>query len=270
MIEKNKQGVSTDEIQSQLTNVTDTLVKDAINKLLVSKITVFKKGETLLFRLKPQLNISGKSSIERNELETVLGIIAEAENKGIWINHITKKTGLPTVRLDKILKALVQNKSIKLIKSVVESKKKIYMLYELVPDVSVTGGAFYSDQEFDTELANILHDYCYRFLEDRKKSQSHLADPIIAREASFASSEDILEFIKNLGIVKIELTLDDIEKVLYTLVLDKKAKKKTRHGMNCYVCRSDYKPTGVVLTPCGLCPVSFLFFFYLFISIPTN
>lgn len=38
------------------------------------------------------------------------------------------------------------------------------MLYELEPDRSVTGGAWYSGQEFESEFVEILQQQCYRFL----------------------------------------------------------------------------------------------------------
>ena len=36
------------------------------------------------------------------------------------------------------------------------------MLYNLEPDHSVTGGAWYSDQDFETEFVEILNQQCYR------------------------------------------------------------------------------------------------------------
>ena len=44
------------------------------------------------------------------------------------------------------------------------SKKKVYMLYNLEPDRSVTGGAWYSEQEFESEFVEVLNQQCYKFL----------------------------------------------------------------------------------------------------------
>ena len=44
------------------------------------------------------------------------------------------------------------------------SKKKVYMLYDLQPDRSVTGGAWYSDQDFESEFVDVLTNQCHKFL----------------------------------------------------------------------------------------------------------
>lgn len=44
------------------------------------------------------------------------------------------------------------------------SKKKLYMLFNLEPDTSVTGGAWYSDQDFESEFVEVLNQQCYRCL----------------------------------------------------------------------------------------------------------
>jgi DNA-directed RNA polymerase III subunit RPC6 len=38
----------------------------------------------------------------------------------------------------------------------------MYMLFELEPDLSITGGKWYSveDQEFDSEFTSLLHSLC--------------------------------------------------------------------------------------------------------------
>ena len=42
------------------------------------------------------------------------------------------------------------------------------MLYDLEPDDSVTGGAWYSDdQHFDTEYVDVLNEQCFKYLEQR-------------------------------------------------------------------------------------------------------
>ena len=53
------------------------------------------------------------------------------------------------------------------------SKKKVYMLFELEPDRSVTGGAWYSDQDFESEFVDVLNQQCFKFLEQRVKLLDH-------------------------------------------------------------------------------------------------
>lgn len=47
------------------------------------------------------------------------------------------------------------------------SKKKVYMLYNVQPDRSVTGGAWYSDQDFESEFVEVLNQQCFKFLQSK-------------------------------------------------------------------------------------------------------
>ena len=38
------------------------------------------------------------------------------------------------------------------------------MLYNLEPDRTVTGGAWYSDQDFESEFVEVLNQQCYKYL----------------------------------------------------------------------------------------------------------
>ena len=41
------------------------------------------------------------------------------------------------------------------------------MLFNLEPDRSVTGGAWYSDQDFESEFVEVLNQQCYKFLQQK-------------------------------------------------------------------------------------------------------
>ena len=94
-------------------------------------------------------------------------IIEDVGNKGIWTRDIRTRANLTNTEINKILKTLESKKLIKSVKSVAQSKKKVYMLYDLVPDESLTGGAWYSDQEFETEFVDILNMKCYQYLQKK-------------------------------------------------------------------------------------------------------
>ena len=86
---------------------------------------------------------------------------------GMWIRDIRIKSNLNMTQVNKILKVLESKKLIKAVKSVQASKKKVYMLYDLTPDESITGGAWYSDQDFETEFVDVLNQHCMRFLQQK-------------------------------------------------------------------------------------------------------
>lgn len=40
-------------------------------------------------------------------------------------------------------------------------------MYNLQPDRSVTGGAWYSDQDFESEFVEVLNQQCFKFLQSK-------------------------------------------------------------------------------------------------------
>jgi DNA-directed RNA polymerase III subunit RPC6 len=63
----------------------------------------------------------------------------------------------------------------------------------------VTGGAWYSDQDFESEFVEILNQQCFRFLQQKlEMSRKSLAGPLAARNMSLVSSQDVHKFISEL------------------------------------------------------------------------
>ena len=78
------------------------------------------------------------------------------------------KSNLPQQQIVKTLKTLESKKLIKSVKSVQQGlKKKVYMLADLTPDESVTGGAWYSDQDFESEFVEVLNQQCLKYLQHK-------------------------------------------------------------------------------------------------------
>jgi DNA-directed RNA polymerase III subunit RPC6 len=79
--------------------------------------------------------------------------------RGIWTRDIKIATNIPQHSLTKTLKILEQRSLIKSVRSVVSKSKKLYMLYDIVPAKEITGGPWYSDQEFDHEFVEELGNF---------------------------------------------------------------------------------------------------------------
>ena len=99
-----------------------------------------------------------------DEERIAYSIIEKAGNKGIWIRDIRFQSNLSQQQLSKVLKSMESKKLIKSVKSVTAAKRKVFMLYDIEPDKSITGGAWYSDQEYETEFIDILYQQCLRYL----------------------------------------------------------------------------------------------------------
>lgn len=89
------------------------------------------------------------------------------------------------------------------------AKKKLYMLYNLKPDRSVTGGAFYSESEFEQEFVDVLIQQCLKFVQEKARDAhtQHPDNPIVRRNASYVPSSDILTYIAKIRISNVSSIL---------------------------------------------------------------
>ena len=175
------EGINDKVLQNQLPDVDPKLRAKSINSLLnAGKIDLFKNAKGLLYKAKTD---SASVSIKGDQEEKIVyAIIEESGNKGMWIRDIRFKSNLVQTSLNKVLKALESKKLIKAVKSVNATKKKVYMLYGLEPDISVTGGAWYSDQDFESEFVEILNQQCCKFLQQKRDAaRNSKAGPLVEK-----------------------------------------------------------------------------------------
>lgn len=88
--------------------------------------------------------------------------------RGIWTRDIKVASSIPQHTLTKTLKILEQRSLIKSVRSVVSKSKKLYVLFDVVPAKSVTGGPWYSDQEFDHEFVSELSNFIVQMVHAEK------------------------------------------------------------------------------------------------------
>ncbi|EFN85335.1 probable DNA-directed RNA polymerase III subunit RPC6 [Harpegnathos saltator] len=251
-------GISDKDLATELPDLQPFQRAQIINKLLTQGcFELLKQGESLFYRLKDLSKTKAVKGAD-NEEKIVYTIIEEAGNKGIWIRDIRFKSNLAPTQLNKILKSLETKKCIKAVKSVAASKKKVYMLYSLEPDRSVTGGAWYQDQDFETEFVDILTQSCYTYLNAKATEAKNCKHgPIVTRNMSFVSSKDVHKYITHSGVSKVVLSVEDIEMLLNALVYDGKIEKTaTEEGNFMYrAIQPLLSSPGLIKAPCGICPV---------------
>uniref|UniRef100_UPI00398F16AF DNA-directed RNA polymerase III subunit RPC6 isoform X1 n=2 Tax=Pristiophorus japonicus TaxID=55135 RepID=UPI00398F16AF len=262
------QGITDQVIQNDMPQVEPQKRAMVINRLLsIGQLDLLRGTSGLLYRIKDSQSTS-KMKGSDNQEKLVYQIIEDAGNKGIWSRDIRYKSNLPLTEINKILKNMESKKLIKAVKSVAASKKKVYMLYNLQPDRSVTGGAWYSDQDFESEFVEVLNQQCFKFLQNKAEvARESKQSPMVQRNSSFATSHEVWKYICELGISKVELSMEDIETILNTLIYDGKveitiiAAKEGTVGsvdgqMKLYrAVNPIIQPTGLMRTPCGMCPV---------------
>jgi len=267
---QNPDGITDAILQKEMPFVTPPQRVAAINRLLsLQKLDLLKSAQLgIVYRLKDKQDPSSFMN-NSNELEEkiVYTAIKEAGNKGIWYRDIGTKTNMKTTALSKALKSLESKKLVKSVTSVA-SKKKVYMLSSCEPDLSVSGGPWYSDKEFESEFVEILIEQSHHYLLNKKEQQEKKSafDPVLSRNASFATSREVSDYIQNLGISKVQLTPENMESILNTLVYEGKAERSVLSGaaidgsnMNIYKALNPIlEPkhgSAFVRIPCGICPV---------------
>lgn len=253
------EGISNKTLKQLLPDVPLPELTAIINRFLQNgTIELFKTKDDLLYKFKdPSKKVAVKGA--DNEEKVVYKIIEEAGNKGIWIRDIRFKSNLNMTQLNKVLKSLETKKIIKAVKSVSASKKKVYMLYDLEPDNTVTGGAWYQDQDFESEFVDVLSQQCHRFLVQKLEDATKQGGgPLIVRNRSYATASDVHKFISDLGISKVSLNITDIESILYTVVLDNNAERiASPQGVFLYKATNKFlAPPGLVKTTCGVCLIA--------------
>ncbi|CAD0203934.1 unnamed protein product [Chrysodeixis includens] len=255
---KNPKGISHKDITAAIPEISSADLVTAINELLQQEyFDLFNQNGVLIYRIKAQTSKQAVKGAD-NEEKVVFNLIEEAGNKGIWIRDIRVRSNLANTQLTKVLKNLESKKLIKAVKCVNASKKKVYMLYNLEPDRSISGGAWYQDQDFESEFVDILNVQCYRFLSQRsEKMKNNPRGPIVGRTQTYATAAEVQKYITDLGISKVQLDVEDVITILNTLVYDGKAESSVYpDGSKVYRAIEPLIPApGLVQVPCGVCPL---------------
>jgi DNA-directed RNA polymerase III subunit RPC6 len=160
----------------------------------------------LSYQLVPE-DLAGKLSGLDASSRLVYQVIERSSTAGIWTKDIRMQTNIQQQMLTKILKNLEQRQLIKPVKSVTQKAKKLYMLYELEPSKEITGGVWYSDQEFDHSFISELREFllqCLRRLNGGKG----------------CTVAEIKDKIQQANVSRVALTNDDVGQLMRTLVYD--------------------------------------------------
>lgn len=201
VIRTRPKGISDEDLRNEMPDLKPRQRAEIINKFLSQgQIELFNKQGVLFYRFKDSTKLVKGST---NEERIIYKIVEEAGNEGIGIGDIRNKTNLKNAQLQKVLKNFEAKQFIKAVKCVTNNKK-VYMLYHLEPDTSITGSVWYQDNDIETEFVAILSEQCYQFLEQkRQKMKSCNIGPIAAKNAMFTSSEEVWKFISESGISKV-------------------------------------------------------------------
>ena len=200
------EGIPDNDLATKISHIPVTDRAVAINRLLSQrKLQIFKDGESLVYKEVKQDEAVKFKGLSSEDL-LVYQIIQQSGNTGIWTKELKQKSNLPQTQIGKIFKSLEARKLIKAVKHVAQQNRKVYMLYELEPSREITGGAWYTEHEYDAEFIHVLREQCVKFILARGK----------------VTLEDVCDFVKQTKLSHVDLGQEEVLQIVNTLVYDGK------------------------------------------------
>ena len=169
-----------------------------------SRLIMSKTGDELHYKLVNEETASKFAGLDV-EAHLVYQVLEESGNTGIWTYNLRLKTNIASSALKKILNNLELRKLIKQVQG--KSKKKCYMLYDLKPSDEVTGGPWYTENEFDHEFISELRMFimhCVRRLNGGKG----------------VTMKEISEKMKTANVSRVQLNTKEIQQLIQTLAFE--------------------------------------------------
>lgn len=244
-------GLTQDGLNQKLGNI-DQAGAEALNVLLAKRqVQIFQLGSSHIYKLQPKEDAGKFKGLTPDDM-LVYQAIQQAGNMGIWTKDMKRNTNLQQPQVAKAIKNLEARNLIKAVKSVSATKgKKVYMLAELKPSKELTGGAWYTDQEFDSEFIDVLKRQCVQFV----------------LKQGLATVENVADAVRKSGITKEELRKKDFKQLMDMLVLDGEVEEVISTGTGLFAAfppdtllyrgsQSRLSETSAFTSiPCGVCPV---------------
>ncbi|TPX31092.1 hypothetical protein SmJEL517_g05509 [Synchytrium microbalum] len=230
-LRKHPNGLPQAVLQQALPDIDLKDLLESINSLSVKQVVEFiSHGRELFFRAKSDEEFKKTKGLSDEEL-MVYNVIKSAGNRGIWVRHIKEKSNLHEKSVTKCLDKLSNSLLVKCMTSVKFKTRRLYMLAEVMPSVEVTGGVFYTDQEFDTELADQVSLVCHHHIINKTYCDGDMLKPRDSRYKNWATAQSCLKYVAGLGVLNnTDLSVEDIVRVLNRLVYDGKITRYRRDG----------------------------------------
>jgi len=203
----NNQGINDEELAKALPDsLTMNMRLEIINKLLEKEqIMLHTGGENGIcyFTRNSEEEMRKKQGLT-SEDRLVLQIIETAGNNGMWTKEVKQKSNLPQAKVTKIFKTLEGRQLIKSVKHVAQQNRKVYMKFDLEPSREITGGAWFTDQEFDGEFVEVMRTQCLNFIRYKKR----------------VTLQDVYDYIVESKVSNVNLRKEDVKQIVDTLIYD--------------------------------------------------
>jgi DNA-directed RNA polymerase III subunit RPC6 len=252
LLQTNDEGLSDEQISAHFGSRYPDLVPVINDLLAVNRLQLLTQGDILFYRIVQEETAAKFEGLGPEQI-LVYQICERAGNKGIWTRDIKTAANVPQHTLTKTLKTLEQRSLLKSVRSVTSKSKKLYMLFDTIPAKEITGGPWYTDQEFDSEFLEALCNFIVQFVKSHPQGMCDI--------------DAINDQVRISGISKVELSIDELELVLQTLVYDGRLEdvkssvliltnKAASSGKTIYKASKKIMASShLTESPCGACPV---------------
>ena len=178
---------------------------------------------------------------------SVYQVIKDSGRDGAWIRDINNRSNVHKTAVKKAINSLTKEKLIKLYKNPLSKAKKMYMLYELEPNVDAFS-IWYHNQEFDKDFAAFVITEIKNLLKNSPKplpmDEITLQLRKRVKEKMMQGQDEVLSAVNVNTAVE---ALVDEGAISVTNTND------SRRFL--YVQQSVPNFNGLTQTPCGICPV---------------
>ena len=254
-------GLSNDQLESHFGAGKMAAIAEVVNSLLEAKrLNLFTQGTGLVYKLVAEDTAVKFEGLTQEQM-LVYQICERAGSKGVWTRDIKNQSSIPQHTLNKTIKDLETRCLIKHVRSVTSKSRKLYMLYDTVPTKEITGGPWYTDQEFDHAFVEELCKAVVNFVAASSRR------PIDALPDSAA----LLQQLTGSGIIAANtLSVEELEMILTMLVCDGRLEEvrnaslgsansaggNARAGLVKFkVAKRFNAPNHLTEMPCGVCMV---------------
>eukprot|EP00835_Amoeboradix_gromovi_P006492 NODE_773_length_4376_cov_0.359598.p2 type:complete len:276 gc:universal NODE_773_length_4376_cov_0.359598:2047-1220(-) len=240
-------GITREDLQSKLNLEPQDFVV-ITNQLLKQKKILMKQqdGHVVLTTIK-----QSKSKLGIDE-DAVYGVIKSTGKNGLWSKHVKPKTQLHPSKIEKIVKKLIEMKLIQTFKHVEYPTRTYYISSNYKPLESATGGPWFTDMELDTAFVEGLTSHIFKYIQI--KTKSHLPYTASSYAVILPTLEQVYEHVSTSGITSVDLSSNDIRKLVRLLEYDGKIETVFSDGAERFLVHKRYSGPKFNV-PCSNCPV---------------
>lgn len=235
----------------KLLDVEGSVLEEWIKELLdTSRVKVLQHNDQILLEAVSSETAGIVSKMSDDEA-IVYGYIEASGRDGIWVRTITAKSNMHINVVQRCLKSLEQQHIIKMVKSVQQKTRKMYMLYNLQPSLELTGGPWFSDAELDVEFVELLLNVVYHYCEENTELSLGVQSPPVQVAA-------IKQFIVDQEVSRVELDEGHIRALCEVLVYDDRLERSGagyKATLNGNTADEDLPKDAYTESVCGQCPV---------------